>query len=164
MKKNRGIYTLFLSFLLLLAVSIFCNSNMVNVQAAVKTTLKKENGKLYAYENNKKICNKWRTIKKYKYYFGKDGAAYQSEKGDGAHSIKIKKIKEKYYAFDINGHMVTGARVGHTSSMSPERIYYFSPKTGAYDKTVTARYRAAARPSTMKKPNTTDAILSLIHI
>lgn len=162
MRKSKGIRTLFLPILLLLTVIFLCGSNLVNAQAAVKTTLKKEDGRLYVYENDKKVCNKWRTIGKYKYYFGKNGVAYQAEKEDGTHSIKIKKIKDKYYAFDINGHMVTGPRVGHTSSMSPEQIYYFNPKTGAYDKNVTARYRAAAKPSTMKKLNSTEAIRKLL--
>lgn len=161
MRKNKGIYRLFLSAVLMITIIFSCNSYVANVHAA-DTVLKKENGRIFAYENGKKVCNKWRTIGKYRYYFGDTGAAYQSAKSEGVHSIRIKKIKEKYYAFDINGHMVTGPRVGHTSFMSPERVYYFSPKTGAYNQTVTARYRAAARPSTMKKLNSTDAIRKLL--
>lgn len=162
MRKSKRIHTIFLAVILLVTVIFSGSGNLVNVQAAAKTTLKTVNGRIYAYENNKKVCNKWRTVGKYRYYFGANGAAYQSSKEDGTHSIKIKKIKEKYYAFDIKGHMVTGPRVGHTSSMSPERIYYFNPKTGVYNKTITAKYRAAAQPSTMKKMNSTDAIRKLL--
>lgn len=41
-------------------------SEPVSVQAAVatqKTQLKKIKGNYYAYENGKKLCNKWRTVK-----------------------------------------------------------------------------------------------------
>lgn len=162
MKKNKVFYKIFLTVMLMMSVIFSGNSYLINVQAADTAVLKSEKNRIYVYENGKKVSNAWRTIGKYKYYFGKDGAAYRSSKSEGTHSICIKKIKGKYYAFDIKGHMVTGSRVGHISDMTPPQIYYFSPKTGAYDKKVTARYRTAARPSTMKKINSTTAIRKLL--
>lgn len=162
MKKSKKVYKLWMAILLLVAVIFSTGNYPVQVYAASQITLKKENGVFYAYESGKKVCNGWRTIGKYKYYFGKNGAAYQADKTEGTHSIRIRKIKNKYYAFDINARMVTGPRVGHTSSAGLDKIYYFSPKTGAYDKSTTAKYRAAARTSTMKKMNSSAAIRKLL--
>lgn len=84
MKKTRKILAVAL-FLLLMLTPVVSVSQPVTVQAAAKTTLKKSGGRYYAYENGKKLCNAWRTIKSgkvsYTYYFGANGAAYQADKG-----------------------------------------------------------------------------------
>ena len=101
--------------------------------------LKKENGKLYYYKNGQPIKNKWKTVKKHKYYFGKDGAAYQAPMPkDKTVNVNKYKIKGKYYGFDTNGYLVTGLKPhqtlkkdGRTKSVT---LYWFSSK-GIYNKT-----------------------------
>lgn len=105
MKKTRKILAVAL-FLLLMLTPVVSVSQPVTVQAAAKTTLKKSGGRYYAYENGKKLCNAWRTIKSgkvsYTYYFGANGAAYQADKGMmGKYSVIVKKIKGQYYGFVI---------------------------------------------------------------
>ena len=57
----------------------------VTVQAAgpqtVKVKLDKKTGKRYGYdENNQKVTQQWGvTAKGFRYYFGKNGAAYQAD-------------------------------------------------------------------------------------
>lgn len=108
MKKTRKILAVAL-FLLLMLTPVVSVSQPVTVQAAAKTTLKKSGGRYYAYENGKKLCNAWRTIKSgkvsYTYYFGANGAAYQADKEMmGKYSVIVKKIKGQYYGFDYLGH------------------------------------------------------------
>lgn len=86
MKKIRKILVAVLVLMLMLT-PVVSVSQPVTVQAAAKTTkttLKKSGGRYYAYENGKKLRNTWRTIqsgkKKYTYYFGSNGAAYQASK------------------------------------------------------------------------------------
>lgn len=127
-------------------------SEPVSVQAAVatqKTQLKKIKGNYYAYENGKKLCNKWRTVKtgksSYRYYFGKTGAAYKAGISScGKHGAFVRKIGNKYYGFDYLGHMVTGLRGGKTSTYGVPQVYYFNSK-GVYDKARTTKYRKASR-------------------
>ena len=58
-----------------------------------KSGLQKVKGKYYYYKKGKKIKNTWKTIKKARYYFGRNGAAYTG----------VKKIKGKYYYFSNTG-------------------------------------------------------------
>ena len=123
----------------------------VTVESAAKkkTKLKKVKGKYYAYENGKKVCNKWRTIKvgkkKYRFYFDKKGRAYQANKAAmGKNGVLVKKIKGNYYGFDYQGHMVKGLRGGSTSAYSMPNLYFFNSK-GVYDKKKTVMYRNAAK-------------------
>lgn len=135
-------------------------SEPVSVQAAVatqKTQLKKIKGNYYAYENGKKLCNKWRTVKtgksSYRYYFGKTGAAYKADISScGKYGVFVRKIGNNYYGFDYLGHMVTGLRGGKTSTYGVPQVYYFNSK-GVYDKSRTAKYRKVLYSSwsTVKK-------------
>ena len=120
MKKIRKILAAVLVLMLMLT-PVVSVSQPVAVQAAAKTTLKKSGGRYYAYENGKKLRNTWRTIqsgkKKYTYYFGSNGAAYQASKEMmGRYGVIVKKIKGQYYGFDYLGHRVKGVRVGSTST------------------------------------------------
>lgn len=124
------------------------------VQAAAKTTkttLKKSGGRYYAYENGKKLRNTWRTIqsgkKKYTYYFGSNGAAYQASKEMmGRYGVIVKKIRGQYYGFDYLGHRVKGVRVGSTSTYGMPYVFYFN-SNGTYNKKRTAQLRTASKPN-----------------
>lgn len=162
MKKSKKIFAVVLCLLLMLT-PLASIAVPTTVQAAAKTTLKQKDGEIFAYENGKKVSSQWRTIGKYKYYFGKDGAAYQADRSmGGKHCIVIKTINKKKYAFDISGHMVTGARVGSTSLYGMPKLFYFNTKTGAYDASKTAKYRKAATTSTFKKSNSAATIKKLL--
>ena len=107
MKKFKKVFAVLLLMLLIAAPVVTAATQPVTVEAAArtKTKLKKVKGKYYAYENGKKVCNKWRTIKvgkkKYRFYFDKKGRAYQANKAAmGKTGVLVKKIKGKYYGFD----------------------------------------------------------------
>lgn len=105
MKKTRKILAVAL-FLLLMLTPVVSVSQPVTVQAAAKTTLKKSGGRYYAYENGKKLCNAWRTIKSgkvsYTYYFGANGAAYQADKEMmGKYSVIVKRSRVSIMALII---------------------------------------------------------------
>lgn len=81
--------------------------------------------------NGKKLRNTWRTIqsgkKKYTYYFGSNGAAYQASKEMmGRYGVIVKKIRGQYYGFDYLGHRVKGVRVGSTSTYGMPYVFYFN--------------------------------------
>ena len=140
MKKFKKVFAVLLLMLLVTAPVVTAATQPVTVEAAAKkkTKLKKVKGKYYAYENGKKVCNKWRTIKvgkkKYRFYFDKKGRAYQANKAAmGKTGVFVKKIKGKYYGFDYQGHMVKGLRGGSTSAYSMPNLYFFNSK-GVYDK------------------------------
>lgn len=112
MKKWKRILAVILC-LLCVQVPVVSESAAVRVEAAtVKKGLKKEGTKYYYYVNNKKVTNTWKSVTKtvngkkttYRYYFGKDGAAYAGKKGAPA----LKKISGAYYAFDSTGKMLKG--------------------------------------------------------
>lgn len=68
-------------------------------EAAAKSGLVKSNKKYYYYKKGKKVKNKWVNVKvkgkTYKYYFGKNGAAYTG----------VKTIKGKIYCFNAKARM-----------------------------------------------------------
>lgn len=68
-------------------------------EAAAKSGLIKSKKKYYYYKKEKKVKNKWVSVKvngkTYKYYFGKNGAAYTG----------VKKIKNKTYCFNAKAQM-----------------------------------------------------------
>ena len=112
----------------------------VSVEAAtVKSGLKKEKGNYYYYVKGKKVTNTWKTVKGYKYYFGKTGAAYKGTVYYGEKQIKIAKIKGKYYGFDNYARMVKGDYVKNG------KFYSFNTKTGVYNSSRTAKLRNASK-------------------
>ena len=83
----------------------------MQVHAAAKSGLVKKKNKYYFYKKGKPLKNKWKTIKvdgkKYRFYFGKNGAAYRA--GSlylNAYNVKVYKIGGKKYGFDSNSHRV----------------------------------------------------------
>ena len=100
MKKFKKVFAVLLLMLLIAAPVVTAATQPVTVEAAArtKTKLKKVKGKYYAYENGKKVCNKWRTIKvgkkKYRFYFDKKGRAYQANKAAmGKTGVLVKKSR-----------------------------------------------------------------------
>ena len=86
---------------------------VMSVQASEKKNgLKKEKGKYYFYRNGKKQKNIWKTIKKgnkkYRYYFGKNGAAYAGKVKNSRMVPSVRSIKGAKYAFDQKGRMLKG--------------------------------------------------------
>ena len=74
-----------------------------SVHAAEKNGLvTKASGSIYYYQKGKLLKNAWKTVtikkKKYKYYFGKNGAAYKAPANlFGFYNVKVFKIgKAKY--------------------------------------------------------------------
>lgn len=140
MKKTKRFLAVVLCMLLMLT-PLAVVAETVTVQAAgpqtVKVKLDKKTGKRYGYdENNQKVTQQWGvTAKGFRYYFGKNGAAYQADQDMvGKYGILMKKINGKYYGFDVSGHTVKGIRVGSVSMYEIPKLYYFNPKTGAVDK------------------------------
>ena len=158
MKKTKRFLAVVLCMLLMLT-PLAVVAETVTVQAAgpqtVKVKLDKKTGKRYGYdENNQKVTQQWGvTAKGFRYYFGKNGAAYQADQDMvGKYGILMKKINGKYYGFDVSGHTVKGIRVGSVSMYEIPKLYYFNPKTGAVDKkkTILGKYKKC----TISKGNT----------
>ena len=165
MKKTKRFLAVVLCMLLMLT-PLAVVAETVTVQAAgpqtVKVKLDKKTGKRYGYdENNQKVTQQWGvTAKGFRYYFGKNGAAYQADQDMvGKYGILMKKINGKYYGFDVSGHTVKGIRVGSVSMYEIPKLYYFNPKTGAVDKKKTSLYRKYAATSTLAKQNNASKIL-----
>lgn len=119
------------------------SSKTTTAKKTVKKGLKKENGKYYYYKNGKKVKNKWVTIKsgktKYKYYFGKNGAAYMGKKEYGVSVPAVKKIGKYYYGFDTRGRMIKGTYYING------KFYTFSSSTGKMSSTNTKKLRSASK-------------------
>lgn len=121
--------------------------------AKVKNGPYYEKGKWYYYKNGVKQKNTWKTIKRsgkyYKYYFGKDGAAYVGKKVNGEKVYKVARINGSYYGFDLSGRMLKGTYVING------KFYVFSSKDGKMNRTVSAKIRNACKygksTATLKK-------------
>lgn len=168
MKNSKRILAVVLCMLLMLA-PLAVVAETVTVQAAepqtVKVKLDKKTGKRYGYdENNQKVTQQWGvTAKGFRYYFGKNGAAYQAnQKKVGKYGILLMKIDGQYYGFDVSGHTVKGIRVGSVSIYDIPKLYYFNPKTGAVDKKKTSLYRKYAATSTLAKQNNASKIKKVL--
>lgn len=168
MKKTKRFLAVVLCMLLMLT-PLAVVAETVTVQAAgpqtVKVKLDKKTGKRYGYdENNQKVTQQWGvTAKGFRYYFGKNGTAYQADQDMvGKYGILMKKINGKYYGFDVSGHTVKGIRVGSVSMYEIPKLYYFNPKTGAVDKKKTSLYRKYAATSTMAKRNNASKIKKVL--
>ena len=168
MKKTKRFLAVVLCMLLMLT-PLAVVAETVTVQAAgpqtVKVKLDKKTGKRYGYdENNQKVTQQWGvTAKGFRYYFGKNGAAYQADQDMvGKYGILMKKINGKYYGFDVSGHTVKGIRVGSVSMYEVPKLYYFNPKTGAVDKKKTSLYRKYAATSTLAKQNNASKIKKVL--
>ena len=168
MKKTKRFLAVVLCMLLMLT-PLAVVAETVTVQAAgpqtVKVKLDKKTGKRYGYdENNQKVNQQWGvTAKGFRYYFGKNGAAYQADQDMvGKYGILMKKINGKYYGFDVSGHTVKGIRVGSVSMYEIPKLYYFNPKTGAVDKKKTSLYRKYAATSTLAKQNNASKIKKVL--
>lgn len=168
MKKTKRFFAVVLCMLLMLT-PLAVVAETVTVQAAgpqtVKVKLDKKTGKRYGYdENNQKVTQQWGvTAKGFRYYFGKNGAAYQADQDMvGKYGILLKKIDGKYYGFDVSGHTVKGIRVGSVSMYEIPKLYYFNPKTGAVDKKKTSLYRKYAATSTLAKQNNASKIKKVL--
>lgn len=168
MKKTKRFLAVVLCMLLMLT-PLAVVAETVTVQAAgpqtVKVKLDKKTGKRYGYdENNQKVTQQWGvTAKGFRYYFGKNGAAYQADQDMvGKYGILMKKINGKYYGFDVSGHTVKGIRVGSVSMYEIPKLYYFNPKTGVVDKKKTSLYRKYAATSTMAKRNNASKIKKVL--
>ena len=168
MKKTKKFLAVVLCMLLMLT-PLAVIAETVTVQAAgpqtVKVKLDKKTGKRYGYdENNQKVTQQWGvTAKGFRYYFGKNGAAYQADQDMvGKYGILMKKINGKYYGFDVSGHTVKGIRVGSVSMYEVPKLYYFNPKTGAVDTKKTTLYRKYAATSTLGKLNNASKIKKVL--
>ena len=156
--------------MLLMLTPLATVAETVTVHAAqdvktVKVKTDKKTGKRYGYdENNQKVTMTWGvTSSGFRYYFGKNGAAYQADKDTvGKYGILIKKIDKVYYGFDVSGHTVKGIRVGSISMYDIPKLYYFNPKTGAVDNKKTSLYRKYAATSTLAKQNNASKIKKVL--
>ena len=126
-------------------VPVLTGAGTVQVQAAaVKQGLKKESGKYYYYVKGVRVKNTWKTVSTtkngktvtYRYYFGKDGAAYAGKIVNGKTQIAVKKISGAYYGFDAYGRMVKGTylsgSVYRTFSQSTGRMIGIVSEKGKY--------------------------------
>ena len=94
--------------MMLLAFCLTAVAGSACTQAATvkNVTLKKVGKKYYGFKKGKKIKKKWGIVKagkkKYKYYFGKNGAAYT-----GVHAIGKYWYNTKLYYFNKKGRLQT---------------------------------------------------------
>lgn len=149
MKKWKKLL-IFVLCLMLMQVPVTTVSSPENVQAAtVKKGLKKERGKYYFYVNGKKVKNTWKTVKvkekgkivSYRYYFGKNCAAYSAVKAMGSYNnVVVKSIKGKKYGFNARGRMAKGVYVNGSNM----RFYAFTKK-GIYDPKKNSALRKASK-------------------
>ena len=124
-------------------------TSVTEVQAAVKKGLKKEKGKYYYYVRGRKVKNTWKSVKiknkkthkkvTYRFYFGKNGAAYKGGSKWGEPYLAIKTIKGKKYGFDKYSHMVKGDYV------SKGKFWCFNSRTGKYYAKRTQKLRSASK-------------------
>lgn len=135
--------------LFLLSVFAMCISS-TTVQAAAKKGLVKEKGKYYYYVLKKdgtseKATETWKTVKvkkngktiSYKYYFGKNGAAYAGSTKNGIKTPAVKKIGDKYYGFGTDAKMLKG------TYLINDKFYVFHSKNGVYDRNASNKLRKA---------------------
>ena len=108
--------------------------------AASRKGLVKSGKKYYYYKKGAKIKNKWKKVSvkgvKYRFYFGKNGAAYRA-KSLFLNAYNVKLFKKKY-GFDNYSHVVAHGIYVDGSS----KIYVFEKK-GVYSKKKTKALRAA---------------------
>lgn len=157
MKKWKKILAIMLCLLFVQAPVISLTAPVTVEAAAVKSGLKKEKGKYYFYVKGTKVKNAWRTIKtksngktvSYRYYFGKDGAAYMGKKVSGVNVPAVKKINGNYYAFGTSARMLKGVYVIN------DKFYLFNKNTGVYDPGMSTQLRKASayekNAATLKK-------------
>ena len=142
LRMKKGICTL-LGAMLLFAFVILAGT--APAQAAVKNGLmtSKKTGKIFYYENGKRLKNSWKTIKvsgkKQKFYFGKDGSAYKAKANIfGFYNVKVFTVGKKKYGFDMDGHLVSGG-------------IYVDSKQNILAFTSTGKYNAKKTKSLQKK-------------
>ena len=148
------------------------------VFAAAKTGLFTEDGKIYYYQNGKKVknqlvkvksnqiyffggdgaalVNKWRKAGDggvgYHFYFGENGRAYISPTVAGQEiSFVTKKVGTTWYGFDNKGHRTYGTYVSKKGL-----LYYFNPTNGVYYTNKSKALRAAIDKYLGKVPDSDE--------
>ena len=153
MKHSKKILAVVLCMLMMLT-PLASVAGTVTVQAATQTVKVKKDqktGNRYGYDkNNKKVTQQWGvTASGYRYYFGKNGAAYSGSVKLGVKTPAVKKIGTKYYGFDTNARMLKGIYVIN------DKFYVFNSKTGVYDSAKSSKLRKAygyeKKAATLKK-------------
>ncbi len=142
MKKFRKI-CLALMLALTLQAAVVPALPAAQTWAASRKGLVKSGKKYYYYKKGSKIKNKWKKVSvkgvKYRFYFGKNGAAYRAKSLFlNAYNVKLFKIGKKKYGFDNYSHAVAPGIYVDGSS----RIYVFEKK-GVYSDKKTKALRAA---------------------
>lgn len=146
MKKWKKILALVLCLMFIQAPIVNIIQPVTVEAAAVKKGLKKEGGKYYFYDKGKRVKNTWKTVKvkkngkivSYRYYFGKNGAAYAGRLVYGLRTPAVKKINGKYYGFGISGRMIKGTYVIN------DKFFVFNSKTGVGDAARSKQLRKAS--------------------
>ncbi|MDO4277096.1 MAG: hypothetical protein Q4D16_25835 [Eubacteriales bacterium] len=146
MKKWKKILAVMLCLLFVQAPVISLTEPVVAEAAAVKSGLKKENGKYYFYVKGQRVKNTWKNVKTTsggkttvsRYYFGKDGAAYAGKRVNGMYVPAVKKINGKYYGFGVAARMLKGIYVVN------DRFCVFNSKTGVLDSAKSNQLRKAS--------------------
>lgn len=100
-----------------------------------------------------RIKNKWKNVKDaktkktYRYYFGKDGAAYAGSKDMfGRKKLAVKKIGGKQYGFDTNARMIKGVAASYLNSGKSSMLLILRQVC-----TMCRRQRRSVRPMGMKR-------------
>ncbi len=138
-KRKNGFGKAFVLFLGILLLSL---AVPFGASAATKKGLVKSGGKIYYYQNGKKVKNCWKTVKGHRYYFAKNGAAVQAPKLENkSKNIIGKKIKGNWYGFDQKGRMVKNGI--YASFENAEAKLFVFTKSGKADIAKTQRLRKA---------------------
>ena len=101
MKKITG------RVLLLILCCMLLQPGSVCAKASGESGLVTSGKKIYYYENGQKAENCWKKIKGYKYYFGKNGAAYAAPKASKMKkNVVCRTIGGARYCFDQKGRLM----------------------------------------------------------
>ena len=111
MKRLTLLRKTWLVFLFAFLVQMVAFEGTSAVQAeAVQEGFEKKSGHCFYYQDGKKVTNTWKSLEadggRYRFYFGKNGAAYQAKKlYKDAYNVKLYKIERKQYGFDNYAHL-----------------------------------------------------------
>ncbi len=125
--------------ILLILCCVLLQAGGIRTAAAGKTGLVTSGQKVYYYQNGQKAKNCWKTVKGYKYYFGKNGVAYAAPKAPGkSKNVVCKTIKGAKYCFDQKGHLMKNGLYADMAGNA-----YYVAKSGKVNVTRTKKIQKA---------------------
>lgn len=140
MKKNRKRG---LGFLIALFIMTMCFGTIAQAQ----TGLVDAGGTYFFFDaKGAKVRNQWETVlvdgQKFKFYFGKNGAAYKARRlYEDAYNVKLFKIGKKQYGFDNLSHLAAPGNY-----VNDRYQFVAIGKNGVYNASKTKKLRNTIKP------------------